>query len=160
MVRQQPGPGSLTSANRAWNWEWTPSSSSHFKQENRCFMVGLSFPMQSWTWGWIAASLCMRNPTPPSWYKHWNKCTRTPPPVPPVPDVQNDKTAPLQARASSPPHHVVSYSDISVHTKQKAAGLETGRSNLQGASGMLCSQTFAGGSWSTYHILDLHCCFG
>lgn len=40
---------------------------------------------------------CMRNPTPPSWFRHWNKCTRTPPPIPPVPHVQNDKEVPLLA---------------------------------------------------------------
>lgn len=159
MVRQQPGPGSLTSANRDWNWEWTPSS-SHFKQENRCFMVGLSFPMQSWTWGWIGASLCTRNPTLPSWYRHCNKCARTPPPIPPVPHLQKDKSVPCQACTNSPPNHTISCSDVSVQSKQKAAGLDTGRSKLQGAFGMLCSQTFAGGNWSIYHILDWHCCFG
>lgn len=155
MVRELPGLGSLTAANRAWNWEWTPPASWHFEQENRSFLVGWSFLVQSWTWGWSAASLCTRILTPPSWY-----CTKTPPPALPVPDVQNDKTIPLQAHASPPPNPIVSYRDCSAHTELKSAGLDPGRSKLRGAFGVPCRQTFAGGSLSTYHILDRYCCFG
>lgn len=123
------------------------------------FRGSLSFPMQSWTQGWIAASLCIRSPAPPSWYRHWNKCTRTSPAILPVPHAewQNSSLLGLHYFTSN---YIVSYSDVSEHTKQKAAALETERSKLQGTFGMLCSQTFAGVIWSTYHILDWHCCFG
>lgn len=60
---------------------------------------------------------------------------------------------PLQAQASPPPDHTVSYSDGSAHTEQKSAGLEPGRSKIQGAFGMPYRQTFVGGNLSTYHIL-------
>lgn len=49
------------------------------------FRGSLSFPMQSWTRGWIAASLCIRSPAPPNRYRHWNKCTSTSPAILPVP---------------------------------------------------------------------------
>lgn len=139
MVREQPGLGSLTAANRAWNWEWTPPSSSHFKHEDRSFMVGLSFHHAKLDLRVNCSSPCMRSLTPP-------RCVG-------LNASGHNVQVPLYQMYRMTKQFPFRHTLV-----QKSTGLEPWRSKFLGAFRMPCRQTFAG--IKSYHVLDWYCCFG